>query len=415
MNELMRLPELGENIESGQLVAITVKEGDPVSEGQILFEVETDKVVVEVPAKCSGIIKKILVKTNTPVATGDVLAEVVCDESTESDSDIQASNEIQDATEDANSQTVEPEALIKPPDLSPTPTHILTSPDKRAPAGPASRNLARKLGIDISHVLGSGRNGRIGKPDVLAYAKELIANSRSRSTPPLPDDSRFGPLRKQQANSVQLATADNMSNAWQQIPHAWLQAEFDITALESQRQNSSESGRSLTAYLIKALANAIIELPLFSASWDELNSEVVYRNYIDINIAVDTPKGLLIPAVRAADQKTIDTLSDDIKTLAATARAGKLSKADMRGGCMTLSNLGGFGLTSIQPIVNWPQAAILGVATSQWRQTRSDKGDWQEALMLPITLGFDHRMINGADAARFIEALRKSLVLCTND
>lgn len=410
MSDIMRLPTLGEDINTGVLVAITAQVGDTLNEGQILFEIETDKVVVEVPARCNGTLKKILVQTNTTVSTGDALAEIECDSSTAS---IAVPN-TKLSQKTGPKQSTQVSAPLNPLPLRsqvPAPLTAKTTASV-APAGPASRNLARKLGIDIRQVHGNGKNGRISKHDVIAHAKQLITtvnNTQNNRGQALPDDSRFGPIQRAQANSIQLATASNMHTAWRQIPHAWLQAEIDITALQTQRKNSREKPASLNAFIVKAIAVAMQQLPLFNAVWDAVTEEIAYRHYIDINIAVDTPKGLLVPVIRKVNQKDVATIGEEIDKLAQAARNNRISRDEMSGGGITLSNLGGFGLSSIQPIVNWPQAAIVGIASAQWQQHRDGGGQWREALFLPLTLGFDHRIINGADGARFIGVMRDYL------
>jgi pyruvate dehydrogenase E2 component (dihydrolipoamide acetyltransferase) len=301
---------------------------------------------------------------------------------------------------------------------------------KIIPAGPSVRRLARELGVELEQIKGSGSQGRISKEDVKEFARQhlqqpqpaatvtAIAPAPQRpadSTAVLPDFSEFGPGHREALSGIQQATRNNMNRAWREIPHAWLQHQADISELERQRQRYKTMAKadgvalSLTPFMVKALALAMKEFPLFNASLDDAGNAIVYRDYIDIGVAVDTPRGLLVASVRQADNKTIYQLARDIDTLAGRARDGKLTVKDMQGAGITLSNLGNMGVSSIYPIINWPQVAIVGVAAGQWQQCRRDNGEWHEQLMLPLTLAFDHRIINGADAGRFLGFIKTLL------
>ena len=294
-------------------------------------------------------------------------------------------------------------------------------------AGPSARRLARQLGIELSQLKGSGVRGRISRNDVKAYTKEKMqtsdasinSNNASMVQKPLPDFSTFGEIRREAATRIQQVTAENMSHSCQRIPHAWIQQEIDITDLENARKRHKDQVKSqggsltITAILTKLLAQVINEFPVFSAAYDENNKEFVFRDYRHIGVAVDTPRGLVVPVIKDVNTKSIVELAQDLTQISIKARDGKLKPADMQGSVMTISNLGGLGVTGIMPVINWPEAAILGVTAAQWlprlaqdKGVAPEQGSFVPRLMMNVSLGFDHRIINGADAARFLARLK---------
>lgn len=299
------------------------------------------------------------------------------------------------------------------------------------PAAPSVRRLARELGLDIATVKGSGPGGRISHDDVKAEARNLIEASSttagpaagpgpSSPAPSLPDFSRWGPIDRQAMTNVRRVTAVAMQRAWLQIPHVTQHDQADITDLEDLRKRYSKRvearGAKLTptAIVLKVVASALKVFPKFNASIDMTAREVIYKQYCHLGVAVDTPRGLLVPVIRDADQKNMITIAKELGDLAERARAGKLALADMQGGTFTVTNLGGIGGTSFTPIVNWPEVAILGIARSQ-RVPVHDGREFVPRLMMPLSLSYDHRIIDGADAARFLrwvaEALERPFVV----
>ncbi len=297
------------------------------------------------------------------------------------------------------------------------------------PAGPASRRLARELGVDIATVATAHAGARVSVNDVKAYAKSLLrtdmhssGDTREASILTMSVSSQhYESGAKQEVNNreswsepltgIGLATSVNMSRAWKEIPHAWLQEKVDITDLEEWRQSLKTQNNihlTITALIVKAMAVGIKSFPKMNSSLDEENNVIIYKNYIDIGVAVDTEHGLMVPALRGVDSKNLVELSQDLKNLSDRSRQRKLLPQDFQGAGITLSNLGGIGLSSIFPIVNWPQAAIVGVAASD-QIPRLIDGEWVERRMLTLTLGFDHRIINGADGARFLVCLKNLL------
>jgi pyruvate dehydrogenase E2 component (dihydrolipoamide acetyltransferase) len=291
----------------------------------------------------------------------------------------------------------------------------LDAQEHLTPAGPASRRLARELGVDLTTVKGSGRRGRILKQDVKDFAKYLIQEKSSQQnvhnmTPDLPDLSSYGEVTRRDMNKIESVTCTNMQRAWDQIPHAWLQKNIDITELEAGRKRNKQKVASLTmtAIIVKAMAHGLKKFPSFNSAIDNQQQQFVLRNYIHIGVAVDTPKGLVIAVIRHVDQLNIAQISEELNRLAEKARAGKLALLEMKGAGITLSNLGGMGVDGLQPIVNWPEVAIVGVAACS-RQPVYFDDEIRPRMIMPLTLGFDHRAINGADAARFLSYMEEML------
>jgi pyruvate dehydrogenase E2 component (dihydrolipoamide acetyltransferase) len=281
-------------------------------------------------------------------------------------------------------------------------------------AGPATRRLARKLGVDLRHVRGSGRAGRVTEGDVEAYVKSRLtaapaasAGEAALEVPELPDFTEWGPVSEQPLKAVRRVTAEHMSLCWRLIPHVTQHDEADITDLEAFRQQQKTAGVKLTvtAFALKASAIALKQFPEFNSSLDLAGNRLILKKYVHIGVAVDTPHGLLVPVIRDVDRKSVDELG---KELTAVAEAAKQRKADMNGGTFTISNLGGIGGTGFSPIVNWPQVAILGMSRS--KPTPSVRnGQVVPRLMLPLSLSYDHRVIDGAAAARFTRFLAEML------
>ena len=436
MSQAIRVPELGDGITQGNIIAIHVSPGEQVAEGQTLIEVETDKVVLEVPADRPGIIKEVCLAEGASASPGDTIVfleplgadgpagTTSASDQTAAESQESVAAEVKAERDDTQEkitaatggEALAPiveadEAIIMPAGAAGSSTSAAV------PAGPSARRLARELGIEIGTVSGTGPRGRITKADVKSHAKRALTQpsaAPSKALPPLPDLSAFGPVRREPLSAIARATAQNMAQAWERIPHAWLQDKIDITELEMQRQLHKQSVRdagaslTVTALIVKAMSSAIKKFPVFNAAYDEQSNEMVYREYIDIGVAVDTSHGLVVPKIRRADQLGLTDIALELGQISERAKKRKLSMEDLSGAGITVSNLGGMGLTGIQPIVNWPQVAILGVAASEM-EPRYVNDELQKRLMMPITLAFDHRIINGADGARFLQYLKSLL------
>lgn len=403
----IKLPSLGEGIEKGTIIAIHVGKGDIISAEQILMEVETDKVVVEVPSDFGGEIIKILVNIGDEIDEGTPIIQI---SSTSSDPPGEGANIV---LEEA---VPEVEKITK----IETPIVNLRSGTREGKfrASPLARKIAREIGIDIATMpLTSGSN-RISVQDVKNYAKSInqssATNGPAMTMAVLPDLSKWGTIRSESMTGIMQATSKNMSMSWSNIPHAWLQEKVDITYLEQKRQahkgafKAQGSSLTITGILVKVVAKALEDFPIFNASIDTQNRAIVYKNYINIGVAVDTDRGLLVPVLKDANHKSITNISLELGNLAEKVKSKKISAEELDGATFTISNLGGIGTSAIFPLVSFPQVAILGVASSSTEAVHMD-GQFQPRLIMPLTIGFDHRIINGADAARFLKHVKTLL------
>lgn len=419
----LKLPSLGESVESGTIISILVKVGDKVAYDQPLMEVETDKVTAEVPSEYEGIVTAVLYKVGDEIAEGATFIQL------KTDSPASDSEELESSPAPAAQESILVEKIIEEKTIAPIAQPKIESPKTTAVpnlkkgfrASPLARKMAREIGLDIFEVTTERLSGRISMQDVKDYAKQLNqsrANGTAGFAPvKLPDFAKWGAIRKETMAGIAQATSKNMTTAWSNIPHAWLQEKADITDLENKRQiykaKVKEQGGSLTitAILVKVIAKALEAYPIFNASIDAANKEIIYKDYIHIGVAVDTPKGLVVPKIENANQKNITQIAQNLGALSQKARGKKLTVDDLSGATFTISNLGGIGTTSIFPIVNHPQAAILGIAASK-KEAIWIKDSFQPRLMMPMTIGFDHRIINGADAARFLQYIKQLLEDC---
>ena len=398
----LRIPELGDNVAVATVVGVLVREGDRVAPGQPLLELETDKAVMEVPAEAGGVVKRVLVQVGEEVRPGQPFLELA---------EALEAAEVSQVAQRAPAPEARPE-----PSPEPAPPRAPQAPSegRLVPAAPSVRRLARELGVDIREVRGTGLAGRITEEDVrraagLAPAPALEALP---PTPRLPDFSRWGPVRHEPLSGVRKATMRAMAQAWAQVPMVTHFDEADITELEALRKGYARKAEekgfrlTLTAFLLKALALTLKAFPKFNASIDPEKQEVIYKDYVHIGVAVDTPHGLLVPVIRDVDKKGILALAQELQEVSERARARKLSPEEMQGGTFSLSNLGGIGGTGFTPIVNWPEVAILGVSRSQMKPVWDpSKEAFLPRLYMPYSLTYDHRLIDGAEAARFCRHL----------
>ena len=422
------LPELGENVTSGTVVAVLVKVGDVVEPEQPVIEIETDKAVAEVPADAAGRVTAIYVAEGQEIKVGAKLLSLEPDAgaaapAAQPEPPVEAGRPAASATP-STPPPAEPPAKT---DSGPAAQQPALPPDKVAPAAPSVRRFAREIGIDINMVSGSGPGGRISKEDVKHHSKQLntqrVVSGPAASTAvaaPLPDFSQWGAIQRKPMSTVRRRTAEHLSAAWTTIPHVTHFDQADMTHLEEFRKTHTPKVEAVggkltvTAILLKTVAAALKVYPRFNASIDTRTQEIIYKQYYSVGVAVDTDRGLLVPVIRDADKKSLQELSLDLHRLAELARTKKLSLDDMQGGNFTISNLGGIGGTAFTPIVNYPEVAILGVARGQMKM-RYRSGAFEPRLMLPLSLSYDHRVIDGADAARFlrwiVEALEQPLLI----
>jgi len=432
-----KLPELGENISQGDLVRLMISPGTRVSEGQPVMELETDKAVVEVPSSVTGVVKEIKVKEGEKIKVGQVIftlegaAAAAPQPARPRNAPVehvsgqhgarlafQAAIKAEGKTEE---QALPPDQPQQVPAQFSMPAQLGkvagTEHRQAIPAAPHVRRLARELGVDIYEVKGSGPGGRISEDDVKGYAKSLLSAAASAAQAPpraghfaqpqLPDFARWGKIERVSMRGVRRKTAEHLAEAWNTVPHVTQHDRADITELEQLRARfapkAEEAGgkMTVTAIALKVCAAALKVFPQFNASIDVEKEEIVYKQYINIGVAADTDRGLLVPVIRDVDKKNIVELAVELSQLSRKAREKKLAPSDMEGGTFTITNLGGIGGIGFTPIVNYPEVAILGLSRSR-TEPEWINGKFEPRLILPLSLSYDHRLIDGADAARFL-------------
>ena len=405
----VKLPELGDNVTQATVVGVLVKEGDRVEPGQPLLELETDKAVVEVPAEAGGVVKRVLVKVGDEVRPGQPFLELA-----EAEGGAEAPPLKAEERPEAPAPKAEEAPRPAPKEAPPAPQEA-PSERRLIPAAPSIRRLARELGVDPTRPRGTGLAGRLTAEDVRRAAglgEAAPAALPAAPAPRLPDFTKWGPVRREPMSGVRKATVRSMSQAWAQVPMVTHFDEADVTELEALRKQYAKKAEekgfrlTLTAFLLKALALTLKAFPKFNASLDVEAQEIVYKDYIHIGVAVDTPHGLLVPVIRDVDRKGVLRLAEELQEISQRARERKLSPEEMQGATFSLSNLGGIGGTGFTPIVNWPEVAILGVSRSQMKPLWDPgKEAFVPRLVMPFSLTYDHRLIDGADAARFCRHL----------
>ena len=429
-----KLPELGENIDQGDLVRLMIAPGAKVSEGQPVMELETDKAVVEVPSSVSGVVREVRVKEGDKVKVGQVIFTLegaapvppakLASEPVEHVSGQQAARLAFHLAMKAEGKTEEqalpPDQPIPAPPTFTMPVQLgkVAGTEHRDPvaAAPHVRRLARELGLDIYNVTGTGPGGRISEDDVKACAKATLVAALSAAQAPqatrlaepkLPDFTKWGKVERVSMRGVRRKTAEHLREAWVTIPHVTQHDRADITELEQLRAKfaprAEEAGgkMTVTAIALKVCASALKVFPQFNASIDMEKEEIVYKQYINIGVAADTDRGLLVPVIRDVDKKNIVELAAELSQLSRKARDKKLTPDQMEGGTFTITNLGGIGGTAFTPIVNHPEVAILGLSRGRM-EPEWINGKFEPRLILPLSLSYDHRLIDGADAARFL-------------
>jgi len=436
-----KLPELGENISQGDLVRLMIAPGTKVSEGQPVMELETDKAVVEVPSSVSGVVKEVKVKEGEKIKVGQVIFTLEGGAPAQAETQrvrnapvehVSGQHGARLAFQAAIRAEGKTEEQALPPDQPQLATPAFTMPVQLGkvagtenrqpiPAAPHVRRFAREVGVDIYEVQGTGPGGRISEDDVKAYAKALLsAAATAAQAPPraghfaqpqLPDFGKWGKVERVSMRGVRRKTAEHLAEAWNTIPHVTQHDRADITELEQLRARfapkAEEAGgkMTVTAIALKVCSAALKVFPQFNASIDIEKEEIVYKQYINIGVAADTDRGLLVPVIRDVDKKNIVELAVELSQLSKKARDKKITPEEMQGGTFTITNLGGIGGVGFTPIVNYPEVAILGLSRSriepEWIEDK-DGGKFEPRLILPLSLSYDHRLIDGADAARFL-------------
>jgi pyruvate dehydrogenase E2 component (dihydrolipoamide acetyltransferase) len=470
-----KIPELGENISSGDVVRLLVSPGDTLAKDQPVLELETDKATIEVPSDVSGTVKDVRVKAGEKVKVGQVVLTIDTAGAAEAKSSAKPKAQPAGAPEEGGvSQATAPQqdkkapAAQAPADAARAETErdrgtVESKPERTldeeveaepasarqrprgevveisrgartapaaqpqpaepeaegpsAPAAPSVRRLARELGVDIRRVSGTGADGRISVDDVQAFVRAAMSGGGAPARAggePLPDFSKWGEIERKPMSNIRRKTAEHLSAAWTTIQHVTQCEKADITSLEALRKKYAadvekrEGKLTVTAILVKVLAAAVKQYPQFNASLDMQSQEIVYKRYVNVGVAVDTDRGLLVPVIRNADQKNITEIAIEVQQAAVKARDRKLTLDDMSGGTISISNLGGIGGTYFTPIVNWPEVAILGVSRGHLEPVWTGSA-FEPRLMLPLSLSYDHRLIDGADAMRFLRWVADAL------
>lgn len=422
-----RLPELGENIESADVTNVLVKVGDTIEKDQAILEIETDKATIEVPSTLSGKVVEVLIKSGEKAKVGEVMIKVESGaEAVEESKQVEVKKEKVSELPKVESKKESVPLTGERPSIQPMETDnqppILKG---AAPAAPSVRRIAREIGVDINKVPGTGPGGRISMDDVKAFSKKMHESyaqgggtGLNIKTEALPDFSKFGDIKKVEMTNIRKKTADHLSYAWATIPHVTQFDKADITLLEKTRKElnkNSEIKLTVTAILVKIIVEALKKFPQFNSSIDMEKKEIIYKNYFNIGVAVDTEFGLIVPVIKNSDKKSLTEISIEMNSLAEKARNKKIGLDDLQGGSFTISNLGGIGGTYFTPIVNSPEVAILGVSRGNLEPVWNGFGVFEPRLLLPLSLSYDHRIIDGADAIRFlrfvVEALEQPIKL----
>ncbi len=410
------VPDLGD-FKDVEVIDVLVAAGAEVAVDSPLITLETDKAAMDVPSTAAGRVAELRVRKGDRVSKGDPILVL---ELTGTTADPVATVQGTATTAAAAAPTPQPAPVVSTDARGPAHTPAVEAGSSRAHAGPAVRQLARELGVDLAKVKGSGVKGRITQDDVKSFVKRALSGAPAASgaavLPRVPDVDfgAFGPVDVRPLGRIQRISGARLQASWVNIPHVTQHDEADITELEALRVSLKERAAGLgikltpLAFVARACVRVIAQFPNFNSSLDASGQNLVFKQYLHLGFAADTPNGLVVPVIRDANRKDIYELARDLAEFAARARAGKLTAAEMQGGCFTISSLGGIGGTAFTPIINAPEVAILGVSRSQTRPVWRD-GQFRPRLLLPLSLSYDHRVIDGAEAVRFVVALTDAL------
>lgn len=420
----VKLPGLGENVDSGDVIKVLVQVGDTIGKDDPIVELETGKATVEVPSTAAGCVVTVHIKAGDKVKVGQTLISLDGETATaapsKKPSDTSDKSDLSDRSDKSEKKAAPAPAVL---------AVATTGEDGRrpVPASPSVRQFAREIGVDITLVNGSGPGGRISIEDIKQFARQRPASGAGAVLPStvavpaaLPDFAKFGSVKREAMNTIRQMTARQMTLAWSTIPMVTHHEDADVTELEKLRKQfaprvEAAGGKlTVTAILLKVVATALRKFQKFNASVDMARREVVFKEYVNVGVAVDTERGLMVPVVRDADRKSILQLAVELNVIAGKARERKLQPDDLAGGNFTITNLGGLGTHHFTPIINAHEVAILGVGRAEWKPAVVN-GEVKPRLSMPLSLTYDHRLIDGADAARFakwlVEALEQPFVL----
>jgi pyruvate dehydrogenase E2 component (dihydrolipoamide acetyltransferase) len=424
MARSFKLPDLGEGIHEGEVIAVLVKVGDAVEEGDPILEVETDKASVEIPSPFTGTVQEIMVKAGDVVKVGNLLMTFSDDAIGEKKEKVPSEKKI---------KTAEPAEKVPRQSEENQTTGTMERKKGPVPASPATRRLTRELGVDLRMVTPSGPAGMVTAEDVRAFASKEKRGERAAEEPSagaepvagaappgLPDFTKWGSVERLPLRSIRKATARQMALAWSQIPHVSSQDDIDVTRLEALRRRNKQAvekqgGRlTLTVFAVKAAAAALRQFPQFNVSLDVEKGEIVRKHYLHVGVATDTGEGLVVPVLRNADKKSITELAVELRDLVERTRTRKVDLEELQGGTFTITNIGAAGGRGhFSPIINYPEAAILGMGAARLkpviRKTETGSTQIVARMILPVVLAIDHRVLDGIDAAHFLEFFRTAL------
>jgi pyruvate dehydrogenase E2 component (dihydrolipoamide acetyltransferase) len=416
----VKLPGLGENVDSGDVIKVLVQVGDLIGKDDPIVELETGKATVEVPSSAAGRVLTVHIAAGDKIKVGQTMVTL--------DGEASAVVETPQKPSGTSVQSEKKTAPSPVPAAAPAPPAGDEEGRRSVPASPSVRQFAREIGVDITLVSGSGPGGRISVEDIKQFARQRPVGGVAATAPiaggvtvpALPNFAKFGPVKREAMNTIRQMTAQQMALAWSTIPMVTHHEDADVTELEMLRKQfatrvEAAGGKlTVTAILLKVVAAALRKFPKFNASVDMVRKEVVFKEYVNVGVAVDTERGLVVPVVRDADRKSITQLAVELNAIAGKARERKLLPDDMAGGNFTITNLGGLGTHHFTPIINAPEVAILGVGRAEWKPAVVG-GEVKPRLSMPLSLTYDHRLVDGADAARFakwlVEALEQPFVL----
>ncbi|MCP4186842.1 MAG: dihydrolipoyllysine-residue acetyltransferase [Gammaproteobacteria bacterium] len=407
--ETIKLPDVGD-FDEIEIIEVLIVPGDEIQAEDSIIVLESDKATMEIPSPQAGTIKSVLVNAGDRISEGSNIATI---EVITAEGKVEVPIKEEPAEQESESPPA-PEKMYKPPVASPPPD----SAGNLVHASPSIRRYARELGVNLDRVIGSGPKGRILKADIKAFIKTSLAGGTTSAGTGIPiavmpdiDFSKFGEIEAVDLNRIKKISGAHLHRSWVTVPHVTQFDEADITDLEAFRKSLAKEAEkrgvrlTLLVFLMKSVISALKALPNFNASLESSGERLVLKKYFNIGVAVDTPNGLMVPVIRDVDQKGLFDLAEELSSIAAKARDGKLAPADMQGGCFSISSLGGIGGSHFTPIVNAPEVAILGVGKAKMQAVYQDDGSFMPNLILPLALSYDHRVIDGAQGARFTSYL----------
>jgi pyruvate dehydrogenase E2 component (dihydrolipoamide acetyltransferase) len=407
-----KLQALKENVEIVEVNAIKVNVGDIVTKDQPLVEVQADKAALEVPSPAAGKITQILIKQGDQVKIGQLIFVIDPAGAGAAAASSSPPPVPQKTPVAASAPTPAAVPVATATSAKAAPIVLAHDDNKVIPAGPSTRRIARELGVDLGHVPGTGRHGRVSEDDVRSFVRGSGSNGSSGgsiSVPPLPRFEDFGTVERQPMSAIRRATARQMSLSWSIVPHVTQSDLSDITDFEAFRKSQTKGPKlTISAFAMKAVVVLLKEYPVFNSSIDVAGNQIIHKKFYNIGVAVDTENGLLVPVIRDVDKKSIAELAEELTSIAERARQRKLDSKDLTGGTFTITNLGGIGGTGFTPIVNYPEVAILGISRGRLEPVVHN-GEIVPRLMMPLSLSYDHRVIDGAIAARFTRRLAEML------